>query len=217
LCWRTEFFPKHPGDEGTDWHQVDTWVDETGDPHLVWPAASDFGGTLTAWTAFTDTDTETACMQVIPGTHQTMFYDETRNLHYDPNRINKLEKDGVRSGFFGYDFRERQKDPNWSPDLSKAVPLPMKAGECILFWSTLMHASHPHLGKTQVMRMGFSARYVPTSVRVYPNADRIIEFGGTVSLARHGVVIVAGKDEYKHNRVAMQMLTGEPFPANRRY
>jgi non-heme Fe2+,alpha-ketoglutarate-dependent halogenase len=22
LCWRTEFFPKYPGDEGTDWHQV---------------------------------------------------------------------------------------------------------------------------------------------------------------------------------------------------
>src|SRR6267154_552443 len=24
FCWRTEFFPKHPGDEGTDWHQADT-------------------------------------------------------------------------------------------------------------------------------------------------------------------------------------------------
>src|SRR5262245_51616907 len=21
LCWRTEWFPKYPGDEGTDWHQ----------------------------------------------------------------------------------------------------------------------------------------------------------------------------------------------------
>ena len=25
LCWRTEFFPKYPGDEGTDWHQADNF------------------------------------------------------------------------------------------------------------------------------------------------------------------------------------------------
>src|SRR5215471_4476973 len=25
LCWRTEFFPKNPGDPGTGWHQVETY------------------------------------------------------------------------------------------------------------------------------------------------------------------------------------------------
>ena len=26
LCWRTEFFPKNPGDTGTGWHQVETYA-----------------------------------------------------------------------------------------------------------------------------------------------------------------------------------------------
>src|SRR5215469_10321416 len=25
LCWRSEFFPKYPGDEGSQWHQADTF------------------------------------------------------------------------------------------------------------------------------------------------------------------------------------------------
>jgi 3-oxoadipate enol-lactonase len=35
-----------------------------------------------------------------------------------------------------------------------------------------MHASHPHSGKTSEMRLGFASRYVPSSVRVYPDVDR---------------------------------------------
>src|SRR5205807_6670484 len=26
LCWRTEWFPKYPGDEGTAWHQAESFV-----------------------------------------------------------------------------------------------------------------------------------------------------------------------------------------------
>ena len=57
LCWRTEFFPKYPGDEGTDWHQADTFANASGKPQILWPGETDkhFGqGTITVWTAFTD-------------------------------------------------------------------------------------------------------------------------------------------------------------------
>ena len=37
LCWRTEFFPKYPGDEGTDWHQADTFANASGTPQILWP------------------------------------------------------------------------------------------------------------------------------------------------------------------------------------
>jgi non-heme Fe2+,alpha-ketoglutarate-dependent halogenase len=50
LCWRTEFFPKYPGDEGTDWHQADTFANASGKPQIIWPEDSDFGGTITVWT-----------------------------------------------------------------------------------------------------------------------------------------------------------------------
>ena len=57
-----------------------------------------------------------------------MNYDETKKMHYDPNLINKQEKDGVPRGFFGYDYRKLQKDPDWKPDESKAISMIMLPG-----------------------------------------------------------------------------------------
>jgi non-heme Fe2+,alpha-ketoglutarate-dependent halogenase len=211
LCWRTEFFPKYPGDEGTDWHQADTFANASGTPQIVWPEHEDFGGTITVWTAFTDATVDRACLQFIPGTHRSMFYDETKRMHYDPARVNDAEKDGVRRGFFGYDYRQLQIDPDWRPDESKAVSMEMRRGQFIVFWSTLMHASHPHAGKTKEMRLGFAARYVPTSVKIYPGTDEVVEYGGSIRLDRYGAVLVAGKDEYGHNRIATHTTRGKPF------
>lgn len=211
LCWRTEFFPKYPGDEGTDWHQADTFANASGTPQIQWPGGSDFGGTITAWCAFTDATVEMGCLQFIPGTHRTMQYDETKRMHYAPEQNNDVEKDGVRRGFFGYDYRQLQIDPDWKPDESRAVSMEMRAGQFIVFWSTLMHASHPHEGRTRDMRMGFVARYVPTSVQIYPDTTEIEEYGGRVSLDRYGAVLVSGDDEYGHNRLADRTSRGVPF------
>jgi non-heme Fe2+,alpha-ketoglutarate-dependent halogenase len=212
LCWRTEFFPKYPGDEGTDWHQADTFANASGTPQILWPDKNKaFGGTITVWTAFTVADEETACLQFIPGTHQQMFYDETKRMHYDPASINAVEKNGVRRGFFGYDYRRLQIDADWIPDESRAASMVMRPGEAIMFWSTLMHASRPHLGKTKDMRVGFAARYVPTCVRVYPDTDAIEEYGGRVRLDKYGAVVVAGTDTYGHNRIVKRTTSGVAF------
>src|SRR6266481_2926820 len=37
LCWPTEFFPKYPGDEGTDWHQAENFANASGTPQILWP------------------------------------------------------------------------------------------------------------------------------------------------------------------------------------
>jgi len=212
LCWRTEFFPKYPGDEGTDWHQADTFANASGAPQILWPGDGvHFGGTLTVWTAFTPANLDTGCLQFMPGTHQTMFYDETKKMHYDPSRINRESKGGIRRGFFGYDYRELQIDDDFEPDESLAVPMVMRPGEAIMFWSTLMHASLPHNGATDEMRLGFAARYVPTSVRVYPDTEEIVEYGGRVSLERFGSVLVSGRNENRHNVIATHTTTGHPF------
>jgi len=91
----------------------------------------------------------------------------------------------MKSGFFGYDYRNLQKDPDWVPDNSKAVALEMQAGECVIFWSTLMHSSYPNV-TTNRTRLGFTALYVPTSVKIYPGTDSIEEYGGTLSLDKYG-------------------------------
>ncbi|HET7863547.1 MAG TPA: syringomycin E biosynthesis L-threonyl-[L-threonyl-carrier protein] 4-chlorinase SyrB2 [Burkholderiaceae bacterium] len=211
LCWRTEFFPKYPGDEGTDWHQADTFANASGTPQIVWPEHKEFGGTITVWTAFTDATVSNGCLQFIPGTQSSMNYDETKRMVYDPEQNNNKLKDGVRRGFFGYDYRQLQIDEHWRPDESKAVSMEMQAGQFIIFWSTLMHASHPHSGQSQEMRMGFASRYVPSFVEVYPGSDFIEEYGGRISLERYGSVVVAGKARANGNRIATRTTRGKPF------
>ena len=213
LCWRTEFFPKYPGDEGTDWHQADTFANASGSPQIVWPGEGvHFGGTMTVWTAFTEAGLDTGCLQFIPGSHQTMHYDETKKMHYDPNRINQERpRAGSGAASSATTTGELQIDHGFEPDESKAVPMVMEPGEAIMFWSTLMHASLPHNGNTDEMRLGFASRYVPASVHVYPDTTEIVEYGGRVSLERFGSVLVSGTNEYDYNTIATQTTLGHPF------
>ena len=220
LCWRSEFFPKHKGDEGTDWHQADTFANASGSPQIVWPEEMNIKqgqGTITVWTAFTDAKIENACLQFIPGTHKHMFYDEGKGMEYHASLINKIQKGGETRGFFGYDYRQLQIDPDWKPNEVDAVSMEMEAGEFIIFWSTLMHASHPHTSTVQKMRMGYVSRYVPTCVKIYPNTTTGFEYGGEIPLDRYGSVLVSGQDEYHHNTLVDKNLRGTPFRAPKAY
>ncbi len=211
LCWRTEFFPKYPGDEGTDWHQADTFANASGKPQIIWPQDAGFGGTITVWVAMTEATIDNGCLQFIPGSYTRMNYDETKIMEYSGDRINREVKGGTKRGFFGYDYRQLQIDPDFVPDESLAEPIVLRAGEAVMFWSTLLHASYPHSGRTDAMRLGFACRYVPTSVRVYPDTDVVEEYGGKVSLDRFGSVLVSGENTYSHNAIATTTTTGYPF------
>lgn len=210
ICWRSEMFPKYPGDEGTDWHQADTFAHASGIPQIVWPTAQEFGGSVTVWTAVTQATEENGCLRFIPGTHEEMFYDESKEMKYSPTMVNQLEKRGIKSGFFGYDYRNLQKDPNFVPDESRAVSIEMRAGQFVIFWSTLMHSSFPN-STTNKTRLGFTARYVPATVKIYPDTDVIEEYGSRLSLSKYGVVLVSGEDRLKLNRVLTASARGFIF------
>lgn len=213
LCWRSEFFPKYPGDEGTDWHQADNFSNVAGSKHpqIVWPEDAEFGGTITVWSAFTDASIDMGCLQFIPGSHKSMNYDESKEMTYDADAINQVDKGGVKRGFFGYDYRQLQVDPDWEPDEANAKSIVMKQGQFVIFWSTLMHASHPHAGKSQDMRLGFAGRYLPNSVKVYPFSNSLEEFGGEVSLDKFGCVQTSGKDEFGFNKFCSETVKGKKF------
>jgi non-heme Fe2+,alpha-ketoglutarate-dependent halogenase len=210
VCWRSEMFPKYPGDEGTDWHQADTFAHASGEPQIVWPMDSRFGGSLTVWTAVTEATEETGCLRFMPGTHEEMFYDESLGMEYQPENVNAVDKGGVKRGFFGYDYRNLQKDPDFVPDESRAVSIPMSAGQFVIFWSTLMHASLPNISKSKT-RLGFTARYVPACVKVYPDTKTVNEYGTVLDLEKYGVVLVSGQDVYKHNRLRTTSERGYSF------
>lgn len=200
LCWRSEFIPKKPGAEGTDWHQADIFAHASGRPQLVWPNDDENGGCINVWTAFTEATEETGCLMFIPETQDKNFYDETKGMHFNPKKNNSIIKDGTARGFNGYDYRELQVDPEWKPDESKAILMEMKAGQFIIFRSKLLHASKPNISKIKT-RMGFVCRYVPADVKVYPDTDHVEEFGGAFSLENYMVVPVHGQNLEPSNRV----------------
>ena len=207
ICWRSEFIPKYPGNEGTDWHQADTFGHASGEPQLVWPEDESFGGAINVWTGFTDATQENGCMLFIPGTHKQMNYDESIGMTFDPVANKDVIKGQYARGFNGYDYSTLQKDKSWQPDEAAAVPIVMKAGQFVIFRSMLMHCSLPN-STTDKTRLGYVARYVPGRVKVYPDTDYVKEFGGEYRLDRFGVVQVAGTATDHKNRVAAKSLSG---------
>lgn len=205
LSWRTEWFPKYPGDEGTDWHQAESFVEFEGTEKLV-PTAAEEGKPweMTAWISMAEATRQNGCMKVMPGSHRTWYFDEKRNIAFEPENFNKKLTDGQKSGFYGYDYDKLKLDPNWKPDEERAVHMEMKPGQFFIFTSRCMHGSNPNTSKDSV-RFGWATRFVPTHVKVYADQDSFHHFGEVMPLNRYSTILVAGEDRYRHNRVRMPM------------
>ncbi len=206
LSWRTEWFPKYPGDEGTDWHQAESFVEFEGTEKLV-PTAAEEGRPweLTAWIAMSESTKENGCLKVMPGTHRTWFFDEKRNVPFEPENFNqKVISTGEKAGFYGYDYDKLKLDPTWKPDEEKAVHMVMKPGQFCIFTSRCMHGSNPNSTKSST-RFGWATRFVPTHVKVYAGQDSFHHFGEELPLDNYSTVLVSGEDRYHHNRVRLPM------------
>jgi non-haem Fe2+, alpha-ketoglutarate-dependent halogenase len=203
LCWRSEFFPKNPGDSGTGWHQVETYaIGETSEGMLEATGHSPGNPMeLTCWVAFTEAARENACMKVIPGTHREWRYDEHAVM-----RWNGAARD---HSFFGYNYDDIKIDKDWDPDREDVRHLEMRAGQFFIFTARTIHGSNPNTSRRQ--RMGFAIRVVPTHVRVYGGMTEFDEFGHHFTLDRHGCVLVGGRDEYGLNTVTDRDVWGELF------
>jgi len=202
-CWRTEFFPKNPGDSGTGWHQVETYAIGETSKGMLEPTerSPENPMELTAWVAFTEASKENGCMKVLPGSHRQWRYDETAPMKWNNARAD--------NSFFGYDYNDIKIDKDWNPDEQNVTHLEMRPGQFIIFTARCIHGSNPNTSNRQ--RMGYAIRVVPTHVQVYGGMTGFDEFGHHFDLARHGCVQVAGKDEHGFNRVAGENAWGEPF------
>jgi len=206
LCWRTEWFPKYPGDEGTDWHQAESFVEFEGTEKLV-PTEPEEGRPweLTAWVAMSEATRENGCLKVMPGSHRLWYFDEKRNIRFEPETVNKqVLTDGQKSGFYGYDYEKLKLDPNWKPDEERAVHMEVKPGQFFIFTSRCMHGSNPNTSKSSV-RFGWATRFVPTHVKVYAGQEAFQHFGEVLPLNRYYTVLVKGENRYRHNRARMPL------------
>lgn len=203
MCWRTEFFPKNPGDSGTGWHQVETYaIGETSTGMLE--ATEHSPGNpmeLTCWVAFTEATRDNGCMRLIPGSHRRWRYDEHAAMTW-----NGRARD---NSFFGYNYDDIKIDKDWDPDQEDFDAVEMRPGQFIIFTARCVHGSYPNRSNRQ--RMGFAIRVVPTHVRVYGGMTEFDEFGHHFDLDKHGCVLVSGRDEFGHNRMRDENAWGEPF------
>jgi non-haem Fe2+, alpha-ketoglutarate-dependent halogenase len=206
LCWKSNIFKKEPGEAGTGWHQVETFV--VGDtttastPSLKYTEAGDeVAQEITVWTAFSEAQIENACMRFLPGSHKRWHYDESKTL--------TRNVESKKHDFFGYDYSELKIDDDWDPDSERIVDMEMTAGQFVIFVAKCVHGSRPNLSDQP--RLGFASRYVVPSVKVYEDVDELSEFGDTISLDYHGCVLVSGEDNFGHNRLHDKNLNGREF------
>ena len=139
LCWTTNFFIKEPGSPGyVSWHQDAAY----------WGLEPD--NVVTAWVALTDSNLESGCMKVIPGTHTESHIPHVDTVHKD-NLLTRGQEIAVEV------------------DESKAVDIILKPGEISLHDIKLVHGSAPNMSSDR--RIGFAIRYIPTHVRQTKERD----------------------------------------------
>ena len=133
LCWTTNFFIKEAKSPGfVSWHQDATY----------WGLEPD--DVITAWIAFSESNLESGCMKVIPGTHVGAQIPHVDTFHKD-NLLSRGQEIAVKV------------------DETKAVDLLMKPGEMSLHHIKLVHGSAANNANDR--RIGFAIRYIPTHVR----------------------------------------------------
>lgn len=206
ICWKSNIFKKDPGESGTGWHQVETFVvgetTTSGAPSLRYTEApTQVSQELTVWTAFSPSRKENGCLRFIPGSHRRWYYDETKSLTFDV--------ESKTHDFFGYDYSELKLDPDWDPEDAGPVDMEMDAGQFVIFVAKCIHGSQPNI--TEHPRLGYASRYVVPSVKVFDDVDRLVEFGDEINLGYHGCVLVSGEDHYGYNRYHERNLNGTPF------
>jgi len=139
-----------------------------------WPIDPDL--CVSAWIAIDRSDRTNGCMEVIPGSHR--------------RRVPHVAS--VQTGRF-----TQHADPEHFDTAGKAT-IELDPGQFLLFDRWLLHSSPPN--RSERRRLGLSARYVPTEVKV---SVEIM----SPSFPELAPQLVRGQDRFGHNR-----LTRAPAP-----
>lgn len=219
LCWRSQFFEKKPNSIGTFWHQNSLFREVSKDSKLVPTKEVDAPIVqLTAWVALSDVNIKNGALRLMPGSFQDSrlefmynFAQDNLILFLSQVPINQLKIPLTAATFSTGSFIRTQAVFNIVtailPDLFKnsdIVDLTMKAGECVIFTSSNMHASFPNITEDDT-RFAFVGRCTANHVKVFPNtntstyatADGIKEF----ELPEYSSFQVHGKDSYGYNKI----------------
>ena len=159
LCWNTLF-----------------WIKESGSESFVsWHQDLNYWGLdnselVTVWLALSPASLESGCMRVLPRSHLEELMPH-QDRYDDANMLTRGQEVAV------------------DVDETKAVAMPLKAGEVSVHNVRVAHASGPNLSADR--RIGLSLHYIPTKTKQ--------KVGGWDSAA-----LVRGEDRFGHFNIAPQ-------------
>lgn len=161
VLWFSEFFDKPPGEtteipfhKGTYFFPIEPQIN------------------LNAWIAFDKVTVENGCMQILPGSHKSIY----------PSLPPFKKIEGYQEEF------DIVTDPKYV-DSNDLVNIELEAGEFFLFSENVIHCSLPN--RSSQNRLGLVARMTIPIVKVYHD----FRYEG------HGILIVKGQDYMNINNV----------------
>ncbi len=219
ICWRSQFFEKTPGANGTFWHQSGTFREGSAKDKLQPP--KDMSTPLvniTVWMAVTESTIENGCLRILKGSFNNGYLEQFGNNILDDKLgfLMSLDNSDIKSTLKSLLFTPGtlfklqipylnlfKYKPNYLEKF-EPVELVMKPGEAVIFTSLNTHGSYSNV--SDKLRLGFAARYTSNNVKVYNNfdVDEITTPGGLVKFSTKPLecILVAGEDNSGFNRLA---------------
>ena len=185
ICWRSQFFEKKPGSDGTYWHQNSLFREAANQEKLLPTKPIDQAIIqLTAWVALSDVTFKNGALRIMPGTLgdarlEYMYGFTQDNLIFFLSQVPKHKLSTLlKAAFFSTGSFIRSQAifstvldylDNIFAD-KEILNLEMKAGECVIFTTLNMHASFPNTTENDT-RLAFVGRCTANHVRTFPNTD----------------------------------------------
>ena len=151
-------------------YHLTSWLKEPGDPaHVSWHQDGTYFGLepyeqITAWIALTDATPAMGCVRIVPGSHV---------IGQRPH------KDAPATG----NLLSRGQTIDHPLDFTRAVVMPLKAGQVSLHHTHVVHSSEPN--RTNERRVGIGVSYIPPHCRL-------------INDARITAMLVRGEDRHGH-------------------
>ena len=196
MVWRSQIFNKEPGGPEITWHCASTYMAEQMIKPALEPENINELFQLTTWIAVDDADFENGCMHFLKGTQRTTvpILRTAKELPGNPPEIAK-----IIAGEGRFALARLILDLKMTPEM--IVPMPLKAGQCVIFTERCIHGSPPNISKNR--RFGFVFRTIKTNVKVYRDEKKhdVRVLRESYDLTNWGCALLRGQDKYHLNKM----------------
>jgi non-haem Fe2+, alpha-ketoglutarate-dependent halogenase len=195
LVWRTQIFNKMPGGQEITWHQASTYMSEQRIKATLEPPNLNEMFELSAWIAIDDAFPGNGCMHFLKGTNRKIFtmFKGGKGFVGNPPELAK------QIGGYGRFAKLGGVTLECPITEDMIVPMPLKAGQCVLFTERCIHGSPPNTSDKR--RFGLTCRVIKPSTQAYRDekVHAVTYLNETFDLKNWGCAVLRGEDKYHLN------------------